>query len=133
MRQAGLAIARKEYRLIKERGYRAVMLGGGARGLHHFTGLVGGNAHITINWSTAEEILVLNPEIESTIALEEDPAAVARLCAAFPDFAKAYEEQGLSRADYAEFGPVQLFRNAFLKGWYRLLSEIAARKNALAY
>ena len=132
MRQAGLIVARKEYRLMRERGYRAVMLGGGARGLHHFTGLSGGSAQITINWSTAEEILALNPELENAIALEEDAEAVSKLRAAFPDFAKAYDEQGLSRAEYAEFGPVQLFRNAFLKGWYRLLSEISARKNALA-
>lgn len=132
MRKAGLTIARKEYRLLQERGYRAVMLGGGARGTHHFTGLVGGGAHITINWSTAEEILTMNPEIENTIAETEDVIAVSKLLTTFPDFAKAYDEQGLARAEYAEFGPVQLFRNAFLKGWYRLLSEIAARKNALA-
>lgn len=132
MFQAGLTVARKEYRLIKERGYHAVMLGGGARGLHHFTGLVGGGAHITINWSTAEEIINLNPAIENAIAMQEDADVVFALSAAFPDFAKAYDEKGLTRADYAEFGPVQLFRNAFLKGWYRLLSEIAARKNALA-
>lgn len=132
MHQAGLSIARKEYRMILQRGYRAAMLGGGARGTHHFTGLMGGNANITINWSTAEEILAINPEIESSILQAEDPAVIAELRHAFPDFVKAYDEQGLIREEYAEYGPVQLFRNAFLKGWYRLLSEICARKNALA-
>jgi transaldolase len=132
MREAGLTIARKEYRMIKERGYRAIMLGGGARGTHHFTGLTGGSANITINWSTAQEILDLAPQIENSITMVENFAIVEELTHAFPDFAKAYEDHGLTLAEYAEFGPVQLFRNAFLKGWYMLLSEICARKNALA-
>jgi hypothetical protein len=49
-----------------------------------------------------------------------------------PDFRRAYDDDGLSVADYAEFGPVRLFRNAFLKGWYTLLAEIPSRRHALA-
>ena len=46
LRQAGCVIARKEYQLAKERGYHATLLGGGARGTHHFTEFVGGaHAH----------------------------------------------------------------------------------------
>lgn len=132
MQQAGLIIARKEYRMIQERGYRAIMLGGGARGTHHFTGLTGGNANITINWSTAQEILDMDFQIENSIAEPENPLIVEELMRAFPDFTKAYDDHGLTLAEYAEFGPVQLFRNAFLKGWYTLISEICARRNALA-
>ena len=55
--QAGCIIARKEYRLMKERGYEGTLLGGGARGTQHFTEFVGGDLHITINWSTAEELV----------------------------------------------------------------------------
>ena len=68
--QAGLAVARKQYHLAKERGYDTIMLGGGARGTHHFTELVGGEWHITINWSTDADILELDAPIENTVEIE---------------------------------------------------------------
>ena len=47
----------------------------------------------------------------------------------FVDFRKAYDEGGLPVDEFADYGPVQLFRNAFLKGYYQLLAEIAARRH----
>ena len=47
-------------------------------------------------------------------------------------FRQAYDEDGLTRDEYANYGPVQLFRNAFLTGWYTLLAEVSKRRNALA-
>jgi transaldolase len=127
--QAGCAIARKEYELIKERGYRTTLLGGGARGTEHFTEMVGGDIHITINWSTAAEIMAGDTPIVSRIGAEAPQSAIDELCAKLPDFRRAYEEDGLSAEEYAEFGPVQLFRNAFLRGWYLLLAEVATRRH----
>src|SRR3990172_77757 len=48
---AGAAVARLQYRVLKDRRYDGILLGGGARGTHHFTDFVGGALHITINWS----------------------------------------------------------------------------------
>jgi transaldolase len=129
---AGCAVARKEYRLLKERGYQTTMLGGGARGTHHFTEMVGGDVHVTINWSTAQEIIDSGTPIVSRIDVETPPAVIDELCTKLPDFRKAFDEDGLSVVEYADFGPVQLFRNAFLKGWYLLLAEIPSRRHALA-
>jgi transaldolase len=53
--QAGLAIARKAYDVMKNRGYSAVFIGGGVRGLHHFTEMVGGEVCIT---STGRELRI---------------------------------------------------------------------------
>ncbi len=130
--QAGCAIARKQYRLLRERGYPGLLLGGGARGIHHFTEMVGGAAHVTINWSTAEEIMRDGVEVAPRMDAETPPQVVAELCDKFADFRRAYEEDGLSLPEYAGFGPVQLFRNAFLKGWYLLLAEVASRRHAHA-
>jgi len=132
MRQAGCAVARRQYQLMKKSGYPGILLGGGARGPHHFTELVGGAVDITINWSTAEEIVNTNPPITARMDVEPDAAAIKELRTKFPDFDKAYREDGLLREPFADFGPVRLFRNAFLKGWYLLLAEIVARRNALA-
>jgi transaldolase len=127
--EAGCAIARKEYELIKDRGYQTTLLGGGARGTKHFTEMVGGDVHVTINWSTAQEIMVNDPPIVSRIEAEAPQSAIDELAEKFPDFRRAYEQDGLSVEEYAEFGPVQLFRNAFLKGWYLLLAEVTSRRH----
>ena len=133
LNQAGCAIARKEYRLLKERGYLGILLGGGARGAHHFTEMVGGDAHVTINWSTAQEIIDADKPIVPRM-IEGDPSAeaIAELREMFPDFRKAYDEDVLTVEEFADFGPVQFFRNAFLNGWYLLLAEVAARRNVWA-
>lgn len=130
--QAGCAIARKQYRLLRERGYSGILLGGGARGIHHFTEMVGGDVHVTINWSTAEEIMRDGVEVAPRMDVETSPDTIAELCEKFPDFRRAYAEDGLALPEYAGFGPVQLFRNAFLKGWYLLLAEVASRRHAHA-
>ena len=39
--QAGISIAKKIYWIVKEKGYPVGFIGGGARGLHHFTEMVG--------------------------------------------------------------------------------------------
>jgi transaldolase len=122
--QAGCAVARKEYQMIKERGYPGTVLGGGARGTHHFTEMVGGDVHVTINWDTAEELLRADPPVISRIDAEPSPSVADELSEKFVDFRRAYEEDGLSVAEYAGYGPVQHFRNAFLTGYYLLLAEI---------
>lgn len=130
--QAGCIVARKEYRLLRERGYHTTMLGGGARGMHHFTEMVGGDVHVTINWSTAQEIMDASIPVVSRIEAEASQSVVDELCDKFVDFRRAYYEDGLQVEEFADYGPVQFFRNAFLKGTYLLLAEIPARRNAVA-
>jgi len=127
--QAGCAIARKEYRMLKERGYQTTMLGGGARGTQHFTEMVGGNMHVTINWSTAEELIEADGPVISRIDAETPQSVIDEISDKFIDFRRAYNEDGLSDEEFAGFGPVQLFRNAFLRGWYLLLAEIPTRRH----
>ena len=120
--------ARKQYKLLKERGYQVTMLGGGARGLHHFTEMVGGDIHVTINWRGAAEELV-----------RRDPPVVYRMDTPIPDYAvnellripvfrMAFEEGGLAVEEFADYGPVRYFRDSFEAGWSALLEAIAARR-----
>ncbi|TVQ22822.1 MAG: hypothetical protein EA383_15020 [Spirochaetaceae bacterium] len=128
---AGLAVAHKQLRVQQDLCPEAIMLGGGARGPHHFTGLVPSTAHITINWSTAEELL--GSEVSATHEpITVDERDVEELRAKVPTFRRAYDDDGLVPGEFARFGPTQLFRSAFLKGWYTLLAAVADRKQCLA-
>lgn len=132
LRQAGCTIARRQYRLLKQRGYRTTLLGGGARGTHHFSELVGGDVHITINWNTADELIKANTSVVSRIDAETPAAVIEELCEKFPAFRQAWAEDGLQEEEFEDYGPVQLFRNAFINGYYQLLAEVVSRRHALA-
>ena len=126
--QAGCIIARKEYRLVRERGYHATLLGGGARGTQHFTEFVGGAMHITINWSTAAELIAADPPAASRIDAPTPHEVVAELRAKIPGFGRAFDEDGLAVGEFADFGPLMFFKTMFLNGYARLLDEVADRR-----
>lgn len=129
--QAGVAIGRKQYYLIKNRGYNVRMLGGGARGIQHFTEFAGGDMDITVNWSTVKELIDKDEEPINKINTVTSREVVSELCSKFVDFRKAYEDDGLKLEEFAHYGPVKLFKNNFIEGYYILLTEIAARRAQL--
>lgn len=122
--QAGCVLMRRQYRVMRERNLPGILLGGGARGLHHFTEFVGGACDITINWKGTADLL-----------LEADAPVISRMDTPVPDyvldelikvptFAAAYAVDGLSKEEYADFPPVELFRSQFEAGWADLIKEI---------
>lgn len=125
---AGLAVARKQLRIMRERAYPGILLGGGARGLHHFTELVGEPAHVTINWNgTAEELVRLDSPVVSRAGCPVPDTFVDELMERIPDFRRAYAVGGLSREEFKDFGPVVLFRKSFEEGWRSLIDEVRSR------
>jgi len=126
--EAGCAVARKEYRVLKERSFRTTMLGGGARNVRHFTEMVGGDVHITINWSMAETLIEDSPPIVSRMDGGPPEAVITELSDKLVDFRRAYADDGLATEEYAGFGGVHYFRDMFLAGYAALFEAIAARR-----
>lgn len=130
--QAGCIIARKQYQLLKERKYPGIMLGGGARGLQHFTEMVGGDVHITINWKgTADKLIETNPPVVYRMETPAPQHVIAELLEKLPDFQKAYHEDGLAIDEFEDYGPVVLFRTMFLKGWENLLQCVKEQRQQM--
>jgi transaldolase len=130
--QAGCIVARKIYGLIKERRYRTTLLGGGARGLEHFTEFVGGDMHVTLNWSTIQELIAADRPVVSRIDTAVAGDIIEELSAKLPGFRCAYAEDGLSPEEFKGFAPLQRFRNSFLRGWSHLRTAIEDSRNKLA-
>jgi len=129
LRYAGLAVAKREYALHRERKYPGKLIGGGARKLEDFTELVGADMSITINWTgTAETLIELDKPVVPRIDFGIDASLIAELKEKLPGFVEAYEIDGMQAADFYEYGGVELFRNSFLKGWNGLLDFIAERR-----
>jgi transaldolase len=129
LHQAGLAVARKVYNMMIERDYPCVFIGGGARGLHHFTEMVGGKVCITINWEgTADRLIEQDPPVVYRIFNPVPQKVIDELMEKLPDFKRGYLDDGLEPEEYDEFGPVELFRSSFIKSWNRVMELIKERR-----
>ncbi len=126
---AGALLARRQYRVFKERKYGGVMLGGGARGPHHFTEYVGSEMHITVNWQgTADKLIEQDPVVSWRMQTAVPDAVVEELRDKIPDFRRAWDEDGLAMEEFENFGPVVHFRGSFIKGWDFLNNTIKERR-----
>lgn len=133
LHQAGLAVARKVYSLMIEREYPCVFIGGGARGLQHFTEMVGGKVCITINWEgTADKLIEQNPPVVYRLFNPVSHKVIDELMEKLPDFKRGYLDDGLEPDEFEHFGPVQLFRSSFVKSWTRAMEIIKERRAVLA-
>jgi hypothetical protein len=128
---AGVALMRACYRLAKARAYPVTLLAGGARIPFDLTGIVGGELHATINWSTFAEVIAAGTPLRRGIEEPIDPAALERLRDTFDDFRTAFAPDALAVDEFADFGPVQHFRNNFMAGWTQVRAAIADERAAL--
>ena len=127
--QAGFSIAKKVHEIVEQRQYPCGFIGGGARGLHHFTEMVGANASITINWKgTAEELLKLDLPVVSRFLQPTPHEVVDELTEKLEDYRKAYYINSIEPDEYEEFGPVTLFREMFEDAWKKTVDLIAAMR-----
>lgn len=129
--QAGWAVAHEQYRIYKERGYQGIMLGGGALETHHFTEMVGGDMHVTLNWNIAQKLIDADGPVVPRLNMPAPKEVVEELSEKLPAFRQGFCEGGLSVEEFKDFGPLVLFRNMFLQGYSRLMQEIGARRAAL--
>lgn len=128
--QAGLAVARKVYGLLVDQKHQVTFVGGGARGLHHFTEMVGGDLVVTINWAgTADKLLADNPPVVYRLFNPVQQDVLDELVERLPDFRRGYLDDGLKVDEFEDFGPVAFFRASFIKSWKRVL-EMAKERRA---
>ena len=116
--QAGMVIAKKVYQLMHDRGYHNGYIGGGVRGLQHFTEMVGGDVCITMNWhGQADKLIELDQPVISRLFNPVQPDVLETLLEHVPAFKQAYMENGLRINEFEEFGPVEYFRDMFVSAW----------------
>lgn len=127
--QAGIAVAKKMHQVMESRQYGVKFLSGGARGLHHFTEMVGARADVTINWKGTADKLI-----------EQDGPVVQRFLAPVPfnvtdelqnkieHFRQAYNPGSLKEEDYESFGSVVRFRTSFESAWLKCRQYVGERR-----
>ena len=119
---------RAAYRLFRERGYEAHLIGGGARRPRDFTELVGGDHYITIGWDLADQLIKTDGPVEFRIDADVPETVVAELDARLPDYARSHQFGSLQPEEFGEYGPVAYFQSSFLTGVDKLLKAIRQRQ-----
>ena len=102
---AGVAVFKKTYGVFRRRGYRLRLLSAAFRNHMHWSELIGADAVISPPSAWQKRINAGDIEVRSRIDDPVDPAIVDQLLVHFPDFRRAYSEDGLSTDEFDSFAP----------------------------
>jgi len=117
---AGVAVFKKTYQLFQERGYRLRLRSAAFRNHMHWSEFIGGDGVISPPYSwqirfNSSDIQV-RPRIDAAVSKD----IVATLLAKFPDFGRAYNENGLSLDEFDSFAPTRRTLRQFIHACYEL-------------
>jgi transaldolase len=119
--QAGLAVTKRAYSIYKERQYGAVLLVAALRGAHHLTELAGADLLMSIH-PAYQEVLVSQDFAHELRIDHPIPEDVVRRLEQIPDFARAYEPDGMMPSEFLGFGLSQRTLGQFIESWKQLES-----------
>ena len=102
---AGVAVFKKAYEIYRERGYRLRLLSAAFRNHMHWSELIGADAVISPPSAWQKRFNAGDIEVRPRIDNPVDPKLVEQLLAHFPDFRRAYSEDGLAIDEFDSFAP----------------------------
>ena len=121
---AGVAVFKKAYRIYQERGYRARLLAAAYRHHLHWSEFIGGDVILTIpskwqKWFNASQV-----EVTERMDDAVDQAIIDELYDQIPDFRKAYDEDGLTPAEFDTYGATVRTLRGFIASYHELIRVI---------
>jgi len=98
-------VFKKAYAIYRERGYRLRLLSAAFRNHMHWSELIGADAVISPPFAWQQRLNKSGIEVRSRIAQPVDPTIVSALMTHYPDFRRAYSEDGLAVEDFDSYPP----------------------------
>ena len=122
IRQSGLAVTKRAYRIYRQHGYEAVLLVAALRGDYHLTELAGADLIMSIAPAPQEWFVTRDHPREEKIE-KEIPLEVIDRLATMPEFLKAYEPEGMAPKDFISYGVSQRTIGQFVEAGWKLLEN----------
>jgi transaldolase len=124
---AGVAVMKNAYRIYRERGYRTRLLAAAYRCHMHWSEFIGGDVVLSIppdwqrlfNSSSVPVVERMKDAVDSRIFGE--------LHENFEDFRKAYDEDGLTVPQFADYGPTLRTLRQFLAAYDHVVQLVRDR------
>jgi transaldolase len=111
---AGVAVFKKAYQIYQARGYRLRLLSAAFRNHMHWSEFIGGDVVISPPCAWQKRYNESDIEIVNRIDTPVDSRIVETLLDKFPDFARAYNENGLTPAEFDSFGSTRRTLRQFI-------------------
>ncbi|HTW60612.1 MAG TPA: transaldolase family protein [Terracidiphilus sp.] len=111
---AGVAVFKKAYRIYRERGYRLRLLSAAFRNHMHWSELIGGDVVISPPCSWQKRYNESDIAVVNRIDTPVDARIVDTLLDKFPDFRRAYSENGLKPEEFDAFGATRRTLRQFI-------------------
>ena len=102
---AGVAVFKKTYQIFRERGYRLRLLSAAFRNHMHWSEFIGGDVVISPPYAWQVRFNASDIEVRSRMDKQVPVGVVQTLSRKFPDFCRAFTEEGLALAEFDSFGP----------------------------
>lgn len=122
---SGVAVFKQAYRLFRERGYRARLLGAAIRHHYHWSELIGGDVVVTLPSAWQRRFNASSVEVRPRMDEPVEPRYVQELAARFPDFVRAFEPEGLTIEEFDGFPPTVRTLRAFIASYHDLLHHVS--------
>jgi transaldolase len=121
---AGIACLKKAYAIYHQRGYRTRLLAAAYRHQYHWSELIGGDIVLTIPYDWQVKFNNSDVEVKERFQDPVSPEIVDLLYRKFPDFRRAYDEDGLKVEEFDQFGPTARTLRSFISSYQELLAVI---------
>jgi transaldolase len=121
---AGVAVMKKAYGIYQARGYRTRLLAAAYRSHLHWSQFIGGDVILTIPYKW--QLLFNDSDVEVKERMQDPVPAeiVENLYEHFEEFRKAYDEDGLSEAEFDTFGATVRTLRGFINSYHELQAFI---------
>lgn len=117
---AGVAAFKKAYRIFQERGYRTRLLSAAFRNRMHWSELIGGDVVISPPFAWQQRLNASGYKPEPRIDVPVEPSIVDSLYGGLAEFRKAYDEDGMSVAEFDSYGATRRTLRQFLSATNQL-------------
>jgi transaldolase len=121
---AGVAVFKKAWQIYKARGYRLRLLSAAFRNHMHWSEFIGGDVVISPPCTWQKRYNESDIEVVNRIETPVDPRIIDTLLQKFPDFARAYNENGLTPAEFDTFGSTRRTLRQFIAACAELNSMV---------
>jgi transaldolase len=111
---AGVAVFKKAYQIYRDRGYRLRLLSAAFRNHMHWSEFIGGDVVISPPCAWQKRYNESDVEVISRIDSPVEPRIVETLLRKFPDFERAYMEDGLTLDEFDSFGSTRRTLRQFI-------------------
>ncbi|MGH2933838.1 MAG: transaldolase family protein [Gaiellaceae bacterium] len=120
---AGVACVKRAYGIYRERGYRTRLLAAAYRNHLHWSQLIGGDIILTIPYAWQQ--LFNASDIEVVPRFDEPiPTGALDELARVPDFARAYEPDGMTADEFDGFGATRRTLRGFIASYQDLVAVV---------